>query len=83
MPIMCALCLREKKQEMRLSVSMMQAVPCSYFSGKIMNSSRLGTTACQARETVGREHKQQLGKDRLCRPPALDRWREERVQGGM
>lgn len=61
---MCALCLREKKQEMRLSVSMMQAFPCSYifiFLEKIMNSSRLGTTACQARETVELQHKQQLG----------------------
>jgi len=78
---MRTLCLRERKQEMRLSVSMMQAFPCSYFLEEIMNSSRLGTTACQARKTVERQHKQQLGKDRLWRLPALDRWREEREQG--
>lgn len=80
---MCTLCLREKKQEMRLSVSMMQAFPCSYFLEKIMNSSSLGMTACQARKTVERQNKQQLGKDRLHRLPVSDRWREERRQGVM
>lgn len=57
MPIICTLCLREKKQEMRLSLSMMQTLPCSFFLfsfslERIMNSSRLGTTACQAGKIV-------------------------------
>lgn len=49
---MYALCLREKNQEMGLSVSMMQAFPCSYFLEEIMNSFKLGMTACQTRKTV-------------------------------
>lgn len=77
---MCTLWLREKKQEMRLSVSMMQAFHSSYFLETIMVHSRLGTTACQARKTVER---QQLGKDRLCRLPAAGRWWEEREQDVM
>ena len=90
---MLPLCLREKKQEMRLSVSMTQAFPSSFFCPslfiffpffeKLMNSFRLGTTACQARESEEVQHKQQLDKDRLCRPPALDRWSEERMKEVM
>lgn len=67
---------KEKKQEMRLSVSMMQAFPCSYFLRKIMSCPRLGTTTRQERKSVEWKQKQQLGKDRL---PALGRWREQEV----
>lgn len=52
MPIMCTLCLTEKKHEMNLSVSMIQAFSCSYFPATIMNSSKLGMTACQARKAA-------------------------------
>ncbi len=78
---MCTLCLREKKQEMRLSVSMMQAFPCSYFSEKIMNSSRHDSMS--SKKDWKQQHKQQLGKDRLRRPPTLARLWEERKQEVM
>lgn len=65
---------------MRLSVSMKQAFPSSYFLEEIMNGSRLGSTARQARKAVERQYKQQLGKDRLRRLPVLARWRKEKEQ---
>lgn len=79
MPIMCTLCLGQKRQEMRLSLSMMQAFPCSYFLEMIMSSSRLGSTACQEKDRKKKaKTKQQLAKDRLRWLPVLDRWREDR-----
>lgn len=42
-----------------------------------MNSSRLGTAPRQARDTVELFHRQQLGKDRMCRLPGLDRWKKK------
>lgn len=66
---------------MKLSLSMMQAFPCIYrlfllslFLKKIMNSSRLGTTARQGREMGEVPHKQQLDEDGLLLTDGGRKW---------
>lgn len=50
---MCTLCLREKKREMRLSLSMMQAFLVVIFLWEIMNSSGLWRDSVSSKRDCG------------------------------